>query len=253
MTDDAPVPLPDPETLRARLTALRAGRGFLLPHHGALAAGAPELHAAYLEMYRALTLRPRHLDPLTKESVWLAILTVAREAVGTHHLDLFRSAGGSVAQAQALIAMAGFAAASDALRFAAEHWAAALPGLDPAAAYADGLDRLNDGALAPEAAELAMLAAQAARHDAAGTAHHLRRAYALGIPEERITEALSYLIWPRGVNCFLDACTVWHDLMASGAVTPSPRFRVWAEMPGLGAWDPEGGTAPGGFDTPTRD
>lgn len=33
--------LPDPEVPRARLDTLRARRGFLLPHHGALAAAAP--------------------------------------------------------------------------------------------------------------------------------------------------------------------------------------------------------------------
>jgi hypothetical protein len=82
-------PLPTPDVLRAQLEKLRTGRGYLLAHHGALAAAAPDLHAAYLEMYAALTLRRRHLDAIEKEFVWLAILTAAREAIGTHHLELF--------------------------------------------------------------------------------------------------------------------------------------------------------------------
>ena len=240
-------PLPDPEAVRARLEALRRGRGFLLAHHGAMAAAAPDLHEAYLAMYEALTVRGRHLAPLERESVWLAILVVAREGIGTHHLQLFREAGGTEAAAQALVSMAGFAAGHDALAFARQHWSAFLPALDPEAAYAEGLDRLRGDALPADVAELALLAAQAARHAPAAVAHHVRRAYALGIPEERMVEALAYVIWPCGVNAFLDACTVWHDLMTAGAVSPSPTFRAWADMPRPGAFDPSSGERVGGF------
>lgn len=243
-------PLPDPEALRARLEALRASRGFLLAHHGALAAGAPDLHEAYLQMYQALAVAPRHLDPLARQSVWLAVLVIAREGIGTHHLDLFRRAGGTEEEATDLIAMAGFAGAFDGFAMAGRHWGALLPGLDPAAAYDRGLAALGGDRLGPQRSTLAMLAAQAARHSAEGTAHHLRHAYALGLAEETLVEALSHVIWPLGVNCFLDACTVWHDLMQRGEVTPSPRFRVWADMPGLGAHDPQAGRPVGGFAPP---
>ncbi|MCC6007363.1 MAG: hypothetical protein JJU40_06780 [Rhodobacteraceae bacterium] len=253
MRPHAPAALPEPAALRARLDALRSARGFLLPHHGALAAGAPELHDAYLAMYEALTVTPRHLPLLEKECVWLAILVVAREAVGTHHLELFFQAGGSAAQAEALISAAGAAPMYDALEFAGAHWQAHLPGLAPGHAYARALDAVLGKAVPPDVAALAMLAAQAARHSVPGTAHHLTAAYGLGIAEERIVEALSYLIWPRGVNCFLDACAVWHELMRAGEIAPSPRFRVWAEMPGLGAYDRDSGTAVGGFAAPTEE
>lgn len=251
----SPAPLPEPAALLARLEALRGARGFLLPHHGALAAGAPELHAAYLAMYEALTVAPRHLAPLEKEAVWLAILVVAREGVGTHHLELFARAGGTEAQARALIAAVGAAPMLDALAFAAEHWQAHLPGLPGGldAAYEAALASLLSVAVDARTAALAMLAAQAARHSAEGTAHHLRALYRLRVPEEEIVEALSYLIWPRGVNCFLDACAVWHELMRAGEVEPSPRFRVWAEMPGLGRYEPESGADVGGFSTGTDD
>jgi hypothetical protein len=39
------------------------------------------------------------------------------------------------------------------------------------------------------------------------------------------------------VNRFLDTCAVWHELMAHGAVTPSPRFAVWAKTPRQGGFD----------------
>ena len=236
MTDD----------LRARLESLRATRGFLLAHHGALAAGAPALHDAYLAMYRELTVAPRVLTPLDREAVWLAILVTAREGIGTHHLALFRQHGGTEPMAESLITLAGIAPALDALRFAAGHWGAFLPGLST-----DAYDRqvaAARGPLAEGVAELAMLATHAARHAQGGVAHHLRRAYALGLDEAGMVEALSYIIWPCGVNAFLAACETWAGLMQSGAVTPSPRFAVWRDM-AMGAYDPQSGAAVGGFDS----
>lgn len=242
--------LPTPEALRARLDTLRARRGFLLEHHGAMAAAMPDLHAAYLEMYAALTVTERHLPPLQKECVWLGILVTAREGVGTHHLELLRAAGGTTAMARAIVAMAGFAPALDALAFAEEHWSAFLPDLGAADSYLAGLDALRGTALDAETAALVMLATQAARGSREGVAVHLRHGYGIGVSEDRMAEALSYLMWPCGVNAFLDACAVWHRLMADGAVEPSPRFRAWAETPGPGPFRPGTGARVGGFDGP---
>lgn len=54
-------------------------------------------------------------------------------------------------------------------------------------------------------------------------------------------------MWPCGVNAFLDACPVWHDLMVSGEIGASARFRVWAETPAR-AYDPAATSRPGDFD-----
>jgi alkylhydroperoxidase/carboxymuconolactone decarboxylase family protein YurZ len=167
--------------------------------------------------------------------------------VGTHHLHLFRAAGGTDAEAEAIIALAGQAGSLAAFRFARDSFADYLPRLDAGAAYDRGIDALR-GPLAPGLAHLVLLAVQAAHHDRAGIAHHLRAAYALGVAEDAMAEALSYLIWPRGVNCFLDACEVWHGLMAAGAVTPSARYAVWRDMAGLGAFRAGGGAEVAGFD-----
>lgn len=240
MTDD----------LRTRLEGLRAARGFLLAHHGALAAGAPALHDAYLAMYRELTVAPRTLTPLERECVWLGILVTAREGIGTHHLELFRQHGGTESMAESLVTLAGIAPAFDALAFAADHWSAFLPSLTPAA-Y-DRQVAAARGPLAEGVTELAMLATHAARHAQGGVTHHLRRAYALGLDEAAMVETLSYIIWPCGVNAFLAACETWAGLMRSGAVTPSARFAVWAEMT-MGAYDPDSGAAVGGFDSERTD
>ncbi len=236
----------DTERLREKLAALAAKRGFLLPHHGALAAGAPEVHAAYLQMYDALTVAPRVLSAHERECVWLGILVAIEEHVGTHHLELFRQAGGTDAEAEALIALAGQAGALSAFRFAAESFPDHLPALDPAQAYARSIAALR-GPLSDSTVHLALLAVQAARGDHPGVAHHLRAGYAARLAEEAMVEALSYLIWPCGVNCFLEACEVWHGLMQSGEVTPSERFAVWRDLPGQGAYDTQKGTRVAGF------
>lgn len=232
------IALPSPEELRRRLEELRRTRGFLLPHHGAMAAAMPDLHEAYFTMYGALTLKRRHLDDFEKEFVWLAILIAVEEAIGTHHLDLFLKAGGTRDQAAAIARLVGYAAAAHNLAFMETHWSHMLPGLDARAAYREGLAALCTGLdVAPGTIELALAAANAAVHRAPGLRFHIEGAYAGGVPEPKIAEALSLIIWPIGVNHFLDACAVWHDLMASGAVTPSASFKVWADTPRQGGFD----------------
>lgn len=226
---------PTPEAVRARLSALAARRGFLLSHHGALAAGAPELHAAYLAMYDALTVARRELTDHERECVWLGLLVAAEEAIGTHHLALFRQAGGTDLEAEALIALSGAAAASDALDFAAANWADQLPALDPDGAWGRTVAAVR-GPVPEGLADLCLLTVQAARGSRTGVSRQLRRLYAGKEPEPRIVEALSYVIWPKGVNAFLEACDVWHGLMVAGEITPSPLFAAWRDMPGLGAY-----------------
>ncbi|MBL8701499.1 MAG: hypothetical protein JNK67_24180 [Alphaproteobacteria bacterium] len=235
MTDIA---LPSPDDLRRRLEDLRKSRGFLLPHHGVMAAAMPDLHESYFVMYRALTLARRHLEDFEKEFVWLAVLISVEEAIGTHHVDLFLKSGGTRAQAAGAARLVGYASSARALDFMAGSWSHLLPGLDPHAAYRDGLDALCAGIdVGRDTIELALAAVNAALRRESGLRFHLIDAYKRGIPEIKIAEALSYIIWPVGVNHFLDACAVWHDLLATGAVTPSPRFKVWADTPRQGGFD----------------
>lgn len=235
------------EALRARLEKMAATRGFLLPHHGALAAGAPDLHDAYLRMYNAMTVTPRVLSAHERECVWLGILIAVKEHVGTHHLELFRQAGGTNAEAESLIALSGQAASLAAFRFAAQSFPDHLPALDPAKAYDRSVAALR-GPLSERIANLTLLAVQAAHDDRPGISHHLRAGYALGSSEDAMVEALSYLMWPRGVNCFLEACDVWHALLVAREVTPSDRFAVWRDMPGQGAFRAGDGANVAGFD-----
>ncbi len=228
--------LPTPEALRSRLEELRGGRGFLLPHHGALAAAAPDLHAAYEQMYGALTLTERHLLPFEKEFIWVAILVALRESVGTHHLHLFRQAGGTDDQARIAFQLAGYAGAAEAFAFLAEHWSGEFPTIDPEPSYLDGAATLCGSLIPPDLAHLALAAVHAAQGRGWGVAAHIVAAYQAGVSEAKLVDAMSLIIWPAGVNRFVAACTVWHDLMRAGRVTPSKLFQAWADMPGQGAF-----------------
>ncbi len=231
---------PDAAAVRARLEAIRAERGgYVLPHHGAMAAALPELHAAYEAMYRALTLEDRHLDPHGKEVVWLAILVTCEEPVGTHHLHRFMTTGGSETEAAAVFRLAAWAAGARRYGTLARHWQQHLPGLDVAGEYVAGARALIAGtALDEAAARLALIGAQTALDNGWALAAEIEAAYAIGVPEPRIAEAMSLAIWPRGVNPFVRAAEVWLGLMRGGRLRPSAAFAAWAAVPGQGAFTP---------------
>jgi alkylhydroperoxidase/carboxymuconolactone decarboxylase family protein YurZ len=237
---------PSAEEVRARLAEIRAARGFVLPHHGAMAAALPELHLAYEAMYRALTLDDHHLSPHAKEVVWLAILAACREPVGTHHLHRFMTTGGTEREAAAVFRLAAWAGGSARYATLAANWQGQLPGVDCAAEYRAGAAALIAGTPIDEAtARLALVAVQTACDEPWGLAAEIEAAYAAGVPEPCIAEAMSLTIWPRGVNPFVRATAVWLRLMQEGRVAPSPSFQAWAETPGQGAFTAPAASPPG--------
>jgi alkylhydroperoxidase/carboxymuconolactone decarboxylase family protein YurZ len=226
---------PSAAEVRARLEAIRAARGgYVLPHHGAMAAALPDLHAAYEAMYRALTLDDHHLSPHAKEVVWLCILTACEEPVGTHHLHRFMTTGGTEAEAAAVFRLAAWAGGARRYATLDSAWTRHLPGLDMAREYREGARALF-GLLDERVARLALIGAQTATDQAWGLAAEIEGAYAAGVPEVQIAEAMSLAIWPRGVNPFVRATEIWLRLMQEGRVTPSAAFAAWAETPEQGA------------------
>jgi alkylhydroperoxidase/carboxymuconolactone decarboxylase family protein YurZ len=227
---------PTPDQLRARLEEIRAARGFVLPHHGLMAAALPELHATYEAMYRALTLDRRHLSPLARESVWLAILSACEEPVGTHHLQKFRAAGGTDAEAMAIFRLAGWAAGAARYATLDAAWAGHFPAAPLRDAYLHGARALlADGALAEPLGRICLAAIQAACDQPWGLAAEIEAALHLGVAEPELAEAISLVIWPRGVNRFVRAAECWLALIRAGRVPASAGFRAWAEAPDQGA------------------
>jgi alkylhydroperoxidase/carboxymuconolactone decarboxylase family protein YurZ len=223
---------PTPEQVHARLAEARARRGYLLPHQGAMAAALPELQDAYAVIYRALTLEQRHLSPFEKEFVWLAILIACEEHVGTHHVHLFHETGGTERQAEAAFRLVAWAAGARSFGFLDRHWQGHFPDVAAARAYCAGAGALVAGLDVPlPLARLALIGVQAARAERWGLAAEIEAAYALGVAETKMAEAMSLAMWPAGVNRFIEAGEVWLQVMRSGRVTPSAPFRAWADTP----------------------
>jgi alkylhydroperoxidase/carboxymuconolactone decarboxylase family protein YurZ len=249
MTDPDPI-RPTPRTaptaddVRRRLAAFRERRGYLLPHQGAMAAALPELQDIYGVIYRILTLDPHHLDAFEREFVWLALLTAAEEKVGTHHIDLFFRTGGTDAQADAVFRLVAWARGAKTYAYLDQAWQQYFPATPAARAYVDGLDDLLHARpeVDPALARLALAGCHAAWGDHWPLRVALRACYDSGMAEAKIAETFSLVLWPCGMNRFLDASEVWLQLMRSGEVQPSPPFKAWAETEDQG-----------GFHLPPRD
>lgn len=226
------------DAIAARLDAVRAKRGYLLPHHGLLAVTDPALLAAYDAAYSALTLTPRHLDEKRKEFVWLGILIVMDEAIATHHIAKFRAAGGTDGEIATAIRLAGFARAVPSFDFVGAHWRGHLPGYETEAAYRAALGALlSDRAVDDALIEMALAAIHACLRQWEALAWHIKGAYRAGAREADLAEAISLTMFPGSVPVFVDACAVWHDLVRAGAVDASPAFRAWAALDGQGGFD----------------
>ena len=224
---------PAPEQVRAALAAQLVARGYVLPHHGLMAAALPDLAAAYGPMYAALTLTPHHLSALERECVWLVLLIADGQAVGTHHLELFLKLGGSQAQARALLRLAAHAAGAARYAFIDGPWAPHWPGGDGAAEYLAAADALA-APLPPALIRACLAAAHALLRDGWGLRAALPAALHAGIAEAALAEAIALTIWPGGVNRLVEAAETWLALIREGAAPASASFRVWAETPGQG-------------------
>jgi alkylhydroperoxidase/carboxymuconolactone decarboxylase family protein YurZ len=222
---------PDVQAAQARLAAVRAKRGYLLPHHGLLAVAAPDLLDAYDQAYTALTLTPRRLTAHDKEFVWLAVLVATDEAIATHHIRKFRDAGGTADEIQAALRLAAVARAAPAFAFVDAHWAAAIPEFAREEAYRGALaDALAPFRLPPRLAEMALAAVQTCRAAWWEVGVHIRAAYAAKVVEEELAEAIAITMFPGSVPYFVEACRVWRELIAAGTVAASPAFRAWAAI-----------------------
>lgn len=225
--------LPDAASVTQRLEAVRRGRGYLLPNQGVMAAALPDLQDAAAVMYRALTLTDRHLSPFEREFAWLAILVACEEHVGTHHVRLFRETGGTEEQALACWRLVALARGACAFGFLDAHWQRHFPGIPAAVAYAATTRTLIAGLPVEEdLARIALVGAQAALSQPWALGVEIEAAYAAGVPEGKIAEAMSLAVWPAGMNRLIEAGAVWRDLIRAGRVPASEGFRAWAAMPG---------------------
>jgi alkylhydroperoxidase/carboxymuconolactone decarboxylase family protein YurZ len=223
--------------IEARLQAVKAKRGFLLPHHGLLAITSPRMLEAYDHAYTELALAQRVLSLHDREFVWLAILIATDEALATHHIAKFRAAGGTNEEVEAVLRLTAFAMGARAYGFVGQHWLPHLPGLDLEGAYARAL---------PQPGRLSIMAAasvHACLADWRALRFAIRLAYAHAVPELELSEALSLMMFPGSVPRFVEAARVWLELIRAGEVSPGPDFAAWARLQGQGGWDEVKGAA----------
>lgn len=235
-----------PDELTARLQAIKAERGYLLPHHGLMAVSAPDMLEAYAVTYRAMTLTDRVLTAYEKEFIWLAILIVTDENEATHHIAKFYKAGGTDNEVACAARLVALIRGSVAFRFVGRFWSGHLPWWDGRAQ-----ERAARDSLAAEfgvESWLLTLADMSARvcldqHEALGWA--IEDAYAQGAGEPRIAETLMLTMFPGSVPRYVRAAEVWLKLIRAGRVPASAPYRAWADMTGQGGFDEASGKANG--------
>lgn len=208
-----------------RLAAVKAKRGYLLPHHGLMALTAPQLLDGYDACYTALTLVPRALSEHAREFVWLGVLTARREHIAAQHLVKFLKAGGTQAEVERITRMVAVAEGAGAFAFIPTHWNRHLPAFDGARLYLDATGA-GDDALA----HLALCAVHGCLRQSDHLRLHITACARLAAPETHLAEALSYIMFSGSVPYFIEACTVWRDMIRAGDIEASAPFRAWAAM-----------------------
>jgi alkylhydroperoxidase/carboxymuconolactone decarboxylase family protein YurZ len=233
-----------PEELAHRLSAVQAKRGYLLPHHGLLAITSPAMMKAYDDLYTTLALDHKTLSVRDRELVWLAVLIGCDEALATHHIARFLDGGGSDAEFKAVLQLTASLKGVTAFRFVQDHWMAHLPSLDIVASYREAVERAGHP-LSPRDIWLCACSVHAALGHFDWLHHALVAAYARGVAEPDLAEAMTLMMFPGSVPNFVEAARVWMEAIRGGHVSASQAFSTWANMPGQGGYDEASGKARG--------
>lgn len=229
--------LSTPDEVRARIQAHVARRGYLFPQQGLMAVAMPAMQDGYTVMYSALTVQENHLTAYEREFVWMGILCAAGESIGTHHVRLFREAGGTAEQMEVVTALVSLAlGAPRSYQFMHQHWQKHFPPMDASKTYRRHAERIAGWADVPiEHARYLLLAVHTTFGHKWGIEQELLALYDARADEGKMAESISLPFWAAGVNRMIDASEVWLELIRSGRVAASESFRVWAETPGQGA------------------
>lgn len=229
-----------PEELSRRLAPLQAKRGYLLPHHGLLAVTSPHLLQAYDQLYTGIALDHKTLSVRDRELVWLAVLIATDEALATHHIPRFLEGGGRMEEFNAVLQLTASVKGVTAFRFVRDHWSAHVSELDLAQSYRDALERAGQP-LSPRDVWMCACAVHAALAHFDWLREALVAAYARGVDELDLAEALSIMMFPGSVPHYVEAAKVWMGLIREGQVQASPAFAAWARMEGQGGYDEASG------------
>lgn len=212
--------------IEALLAGVRAQRGYVMPHHQVLAALLPGLLDSYEQVYAAIDFTQGALSAFEKGVVWMVVVAAGEIPIGGHHVRDFRKAGGSEAQIEAAAMLGALAIGARTLATIGPGWKDIIPELDLEAAYRRTLAAIAGGAgISQATVEMAMAAAHACRRSWDRVRVHIKAAYAEGVKESALAEALTITMLPTGTPTFVQACNVWLELVRSGEVAASDSLR----------------------------
>ncbi|MBW1695356.1 MAG: carboxymuconolactone decarboxylase family protein [Deltaproteobacteria bacterium] len=205
------------------LKRVKDKRGYLLPYHELFLCVDPGLLEAYDRFYENLTLRENHLDPKTKELVWLGILMGVLEEAGTIHLKRAREAGITDDDISAIVKLTQIAKGFDVLSFVEKKWGQNLIGIAPLEIYEDLVDSVTAKITLPKSTvELIFIAVYSALRNKTALRLHLRRAKTFDLSDEEIAEAMSYIFIPKGANALIEAAKVFMEVVVKGEDNNKP-------------------------------
>ena len=164
-----------------------------------------------------LTLKRRYLDNLTKEIVWLGILIAVEEKAGRIHLQRAREAGITSRELRDLLTFTQLARGFNTVEFVGKNWTDMMTLAEAEQNYLEAVDHLSENsALTTKARELLLIGVHAALVQRQALQLHIKRAKRIGLADEDIGEAISYVIIPCGGNVLLKAAEVIKDMASRG-------------------------------------
>ncbi len=205
------------------LDEMKADRGYLLSFHQFLSRTNLEYLVAYADYYKHATLKTTHLDAQTKETVWIAILSMVGDAVGSIHIERAIEVGIDQEARESIIRLASRAAVWPYLKTTSENWGRfQMP--DPIKAYATVVQKNEDYLNLGIRAELVMLAASAVLRNKEPFTFHLINCLEMKFTEAQLVESLTFLVNPLGFNRLQWACDTWLKALADGTITKTELF-----------------------------
>ena len=203
------------------LQKVREKRGYVLSYHRMLHDLDPELLAAYEAFYTRLTLASRVLNPVEKETVWIALIAATRaRPSGIIHMKRAVKAGMSRDAIADAMALAAACESLDAFSFSRDAFSDWADEARLVKRYLRAFDAAR-GRTRPVLAEIAAVTAHAGRRCAAGMRIHLVRAFKRGAKREQLAEALSFALLHCGGPTMLAALDCWISTAKSARI-PAP-------------------------------
>lgn len=213
----------NPVDFNAVLDQMKADRGYLLSFHQFLSRTNLDYLQAYAQYYKQATLENKYLDDRTKETVWIGILSMVGDAVGSIHVERAIKVGIDESTRESIIRLAARASCWGYIKKTSENWRR-FQMADPIPAYSLIVEDNHDYRLLGPVADLVMATVSAVLRNEEPYIYHLNKCLNGGYSEHQIVEALTFLVNPLGFNRLQWACDTWLKALESSVITRTELF-----------------------------